>query len=119
MSNQKLQDTTRCEPAQFQSGVATYGCTRAQQLTEMVTSLQSQVRLQRQRADRYRVRQDDATVRGASLRVDIHRARQLCDQYKDVPPPLYRNPTSEHGVGYNAGMRDMALAVLGALGDGA
>lgn len=38
---------------------------------------------------------------------------QLCDNYKDQPPPIFRGPgLSERGEGYNAGTRDLAWAVL-------
>lgn len=37
----------------------------------------------------------------------------LCRQYTPEPPPLFRGPgLSEHGVGWNAGTRDLAGAVL-------
>lgn len=61
--------------------------------------------LQRRRAaDRLR-----ATAIGA--------VRRLAHNYPPVPPPLFRDPTSEHGVGFNHGARTLAQAVLQQLND--
>lgn len=72
--------------------------------TELDTA---RVEIERLRAELIQVRDQLANV------------RRLCDDYKDQPPPIFRGPgLSEHGVGYNAGTRDLARAVLSYL-DGA
>jgi hypothetical protein len=54
-------------------------------------------------------------VVAAQLRGQLNTTRRLCQSYTPEPPPLFRNPTSQHGEGYNHGTRDMAEAILGVL----
>jgi hypothetical protein len=64
-----------------------------------------------------RAKRDERTATVVSLEEAIAVVRKLCGDYTPVPPPLFRGPgLSEHGVGYNAGTRDIAQAVLGTIG---
>ena len=74
---ENVQEKQRCGPPGFQSGTAVYGCSRAQELADEVLRLQVQVRLQRQRGDRYMARHDELARELSAERVKTMRLAGL------------------------------------------
>lgn len=59
----------------------------------------------------------DALARLTEAQAAISAVRRLCESYTPVPPPLFADPPTARGEGFNDGTKTMAVAVLGAIDD--